>query len=95
MATTGTATLDFGSASASNQEASVAVTGQAGILSTSDAEAYFMAESTSDNDADAHMIAAKLCKLVVGSLVAGTGFTITALNDGELTGTFKVRWVWN
>lgn len=94
MATTGNATLDFGSTP--TDSASIAVTGQAGIVAGSDVEAYFMRETTVDNGVDEHEEAAALCNLVVGSIVAGTGFTIYANCLGMLgLGTFKVRWVWN
>lgn len=94
MATAGNATLDFGSVPV--DEASVVVTGQAGIAAGSDVEAYFMAETTGDNGLDEHQEAAALCKLVCGAIVAGTGFTIYAHCLAMLgTGTFKVRWVWN
>jgi hypothetical protein len=90
----GTATLDFGDTPA--DEASVDVTGQTGILSTSDAEAYFMVDSTADNGTDEHQEGAALCKLVCGNIVAGTGFTIYAHCLAMLgVGQFKVRWVWN
>jgi hypothetical protein len=89
----GTATLDFGSTPA--DEASVAVTGQAGILTTSHVEAFFMQETTSDHGVDEHAEAAALCPLICSDLIAGTGFTIRAHPLAMLgTGTFKVRWVW-
>lgn len=94
MATTGSATLDFGSTP--TDEASVTVTGQAGILAGSDVEAYFMADSTADNGTDEHAEGAALCKLVCGNIVPGTGFTIYAHAIAALgLNTFKVRWVWN
>ena len=75
--------------------ASVAVTGQTGILSTSFCEAFFMSESTSDNTTDDHEQAAAFCRLVCGSIIAGTGFTIVAHpTAGQMIGTFNVRWVW-
>ena len=90
---TGTAVLDFGATPA--EEASVAVTGQAGILATSHVEAFFMRESTSDNGVDEHEEAAALCRLVCGSIAAGVGFTIYAHALTALgLGTYNVRWVW-
>jgi len=90
---TGTAVLDFGATPA--DEASVTVTGQTGIVSGSHVEAFFMRESTADNDVDEHVEAAALCPLVCGSIVAGTGFTIYASTLAMLgIGTFNVRWVW-
>lgn len=93
MAGTGTATLDFTSTPC--ETASITVTGQAAILTTSHVEAFWMSETTADNGADEHEEAAALCPLVCGSLIAGTGFTITAHPIAALgVGTFKVRWVW-
>lgn len=94
MAVQGTAVLDFTSTPA--DEASVVVTGQTGIVSGSHVEAFFMRESTGDNGVDEHEMAAALCRLVCGSIVAGTGFTIYANSIGDAAiGTFNVRWVWN
>ena len=90
---TGTATLDFGVTPA--EEASVAVTGQAGIVSGSHVEAFFMKETTGDNGVDEHEEAAALCPLVCGSIVAGTGFTIKGMPIAMFgLGTFAVRWAW-
>lgn len=89
----GTAVLDFGATPA--EEASIAVTGQAGILAGSHVEAFFMRESTGDNGVDEHVEAAALCPLVCGNIVAGTGFTIYAHPIAALgLGTFNVRWAW-
>ena len=85
--------LDFGATPA--EEASVVVTGQAGIVAGSDVEAYFMRESTGDNGVDEHEEAAAMCPLVCGNIVDGVGFTIYAHPIGALgIGTFNVRWVW-
>lgn len=89
----GTAVLDFGSTP--TDEANVVVTGQAAILSGSHVEAFFMRESTGDNDVDEHEMAGTLIRLVCGSIVAGTGFTIYAQCLGlQAIGTFNVRWAW-
>jgi len=92
---TGTATLDFGATPA--DEASVVVTGQAGIVSGSLVEAWFMQnDTTADNGADEHNEASAMCPLVCGAIVAGTGFTIFANTLGVLgIGQFKVKWAWN
>lgn len=93
MATEGTAVLDF--TSTPSEEASVAVTGQAGIISGSRVEAYFMREATATNGVDEHEEAAALCPLVCGGIVPGTGFTIFAHPLAMVgTGTFNVHWVW-
>lgn len=91
MAGVGTATLDFGAAPGTNA-ASVTVTGEAGIGTSSVAEAWMMAESTADHNAEEHSLVP--IRLTCGTFVAGTGFTIQARCDWRLSGTFKVRWVW-
>lgn len=94
MADTGTATIDFGAFPGSN-EASVAVTGQASILLTSKAEAFFMADDTSvDHTANDHKYAGNFINLSCGGLVAGTGFTIYGRSLEKMTGEWSVRWVW-
>jgi len=94
MGASGTAVLNFGATPA--DEASIAVTGQAGIVSGSHAEAFFMQETTADNGADEHAEAAALCPLICGSIVAGTGFTIYAHPLAAFgLGQFNVNWVWN
>lgn len=92
-ATMGTSTLDFGPDPA--ETASVVVTGQPLIAAASHAWAFFMRESTVDNDVDAHEMAAAQCPLVCGEIVPGTGFTIVAnVMIFLASGTFKVRWGW-
>jgi hypothetical protein len=94
VATQGSTTIDFGTSG--NDYVETVVTGQAWVTGTTDVEAYFMAEATSDNDAQAHALAANFVKLTVGALVAGTGFTIFAVcDDACVTGQFTVRWVGN
>ncbi len=91
---TGTATIDFGAAPGAN-EASVAVTGQASILTTSKASAYLMADdSTSDHTASDHRYAAMLMGLTCGTPTLATGFTIYARSPEKLQGTFALRFVW-
>lgn len=89
---TGKATIDFGAAGQWNVDVSTVVTGIPSILSTSYVEAYFQGDATADNDADAHLIASRLITVTAGSIVPGVGFTITAQTDGDVTGTFQVRW---
>lgn len=91
MGARGTGTIDFGSAPGKNNTTLV-VTGQAGIVAGSDVEAFMMVESTADHNADEHSVVPM--NLRCGSIVAGTSFTITAVSEWVLTGTFKVRWVW-
>ncbi len=94
MSATGTATIDFGAWPGSN-EASVVVTGQTSILSTSKCSAFIMADdTTSDHTAADHRYAAALIGLTCGTPTAATGFTIYARALNGLTGTFALRWVW-
>lgn len=90
----GVAIVDFGATSCS--EASVAVSGQDTILSTSHARAWFKGGTTVDNDMKAHMAAAHFCTLTVGGVTPGVGFNITARSpDALFSGAFNVHWVWN
>lgn len=91
--TGGTATLDFGSTP--TDEASVVVTGQAAILSGSRVKAWFQADTTADNGTDEHTEGGSLCPLTIGSIVAGTGFTIFAHPIAAMgLGQFTVHWEW-
>lgn len=90
----GTATIDFGSTPAT--EASVTLSDQSDITATAWVEAWFMARSTTDNDAEAHKQAAATMRLVCSEPTPGVGFTITAYClQGAATGTFKVEWTWS
>jgi hypothetical protein len=73
MGASGTATLDFG-AFPGKTDTSVAVTGQAGILSGSVIGAWLTPVATADHSADEHIIDGPF--VVAGSIVGGTGFTI-------------------
>jgi hypothetical protein len=90
----GTATINFGSFPGTS-EASVAVTGQGAISSTSKAEAYVMADDTTGtHTANDHRYFAALVGLTCGTPTAATGFTIHARCLDKLQGSFQVRWVW-
>lgn len=93
MGATGTTTINFGTFPGSS-EATVAVTGQADILTTSFAEAFFMRETSADHTAEDHSYAAALCALTCDTPVAATGFNIMARSLDKLSGIFTVRWVW-
>jgi len=91
--TSGIAVLDFGAIP--TQEGSVTITGQAGILETSNIQAFMVARSTPDNDENAHKFAAIAFRFVVSDIVAGVGFKINAYNMiGLVKGTFKIDWRW-
>jgi hypothetical protein len=95
VATTGVATVDFGAFPGSS-DATTVVTGQAGILGTSYAEAWLTPIATADHSEDEHMV--EQIDVFVAALVAATGFTIRAFSrsrgDTRLYGLFSVAWVW-
>jgi hypothetical protein len=81
MGAQGTATIDFG-AFPGGSDASVTVTGQAGITGTSLVEAWLFPAATADHTADEHVV--ESIKVVAGNISAGTGFTIYAVNTSTL-----------
>lgn len=90
----GVVEIDFGSTPAN--EASVTVTGQTGIQTTSTVDATVMARSTSNNTITDHQFAANALRFSVSEPVANTGFTITAYCLlGSVTGKFNVNWRWS
>lgn len=80
MGAQGTATIDFGAFPGSS-DASVVVTGQAGIVSGSLVEAWVRLVATADHSADEHML--ETFNVFAGNIVAGTGFTIYAINTSQ------------
>jgi hypothetical protein len=92
--TAGTIEIDFGASPVN--EASVAVTGQTGILASSIAEAVIMGRSTVDNTVIDHEFAAIAIRLSCSEPSAGVGFTIKAFClVGHVTGKFSVNWRWS
>jgi uncharacterized membrane protein YoaK (UPF0700 family) len=94
MSAQGVATISFGPAPGSSV-ATVVVTGQTTIGASDAAEAFLMADTTADHNETEHIIFRRLVGLTCGSIVAGTGFTITAESELRLTGDIKCRWVWS
>jgi len=82
MGAQGTTTIDFGAFPGSSH-ATVAVTGQASILAGSLVEAWLFPAATADHTADEHVV--ETIKVMAGDVVAGTGFTVYALNTNTLT----------
>jgi hypothetical protein len=80
-ANVGTATIDFGAFPGSSH-ATVIVTGQAGIVAGSVVQAWIRPVATADHSADEHML--ETLKVHASSIVAGTGFTVNAFNDGTI-----------
>lgn len=90
----GIATIDFGATP--TEEGSIAVTGQMGILATSNIQAFIVARSTIDNNETNHKFGAIALRLIVSDIVVGVGFTINAYSIiGLVTGTFKIDWRWS
>lgn len=81
MGAQGTVTLDFGAFPGAS-DASVTVTGQAGIVAGSLVEAWIFPANTADHSVDEHIL--ETIKVVAHSIVAGTGFTITGINTSEV-----------
>jgi len=90
----GTTTVDFGTFPGS-AEASIAITGQAGILASSLVGAWIEPTATADHSVDEHRI--ENIKIFASDIVAGTGFTIYAecLLGGFLYGQYTVAWAWS
>jgi len=88
--TVGTATLDFGT---TNNDYTYVDVSAVGLSSASNASACIAYDSTSDNTADNHLVAAirTLCEVPV----SGT-LRIHAYSDvGDITGQFQVRYKWH
>lgn len=101
----GTAEVDFGAFPGST-DCSLAVIGQAGIIAGSKVFAGLRLVASADHSADEHLVEA--IQILVGNIVAGTGFTIYA-RDGNMLreqdpvlsgigpriyGKWEVSWVW-
>jgi len=94
MGASGTADLDFG-VFPGKTDATVAVTGQAGIVSGSLSEAWIRPVATADHSADEHVV--EDLQVYARDIVAGTGFTIQGVTRDKTRryGVWKVAWVWN
>lgn len=92
--TRGQATLDFGVYPGTN-EATVTVTGQTDILTTSvvNVQVHHTDTSTSHTAAD-HEYFSTFAGITVSTPTASSGFTIKAKSLHKLTGTWTVRWSW-
>lgn len=103
MAGTGIASLDFG-AFPGKGDATVAVTGQTGIVAGSLVGAWIRPVATAEHTADEHLVEA--LKVIAGNIVAGTGFTIYGFEEGTmphtaqpstahlLYGNWTIAWAW-
>lgn len=90
--TAGTSTLNFGYTQNGDYQTSVVVTGQSGILSTSNICIYLMGDTTVDHSPDEHLLAG--LTFISETVVPGVGFTIQAFSSVGVMGLFTVRWFW-
>lgn len=85
--------MDFG-AFPGKAEASVAITGQGGIGTSNDAEAWIRCESSADHSAEEHDIEDFIVD--TRDISAGTGFTVIVRpRVGRCYGVYNISWVWN
>lgn len=94
----GNAVVNFG-AFPGTGEATVAITGQAGITANSVVYATIRPVATSDHSADEHI--RESLRIVPALIVPGVGFTIYALVETHLQqegvrsyGQWNVSWIW-
>jgi len=89
----GQSTLNFGDISSPSGWATLDVTGQASILSTSKVEAWIRPEATPEHSLEETLI--EPIKISAGNILEGTGFTIYGeVLNGKTYGTYKIDWVW-
>ena len=93
MGALGTAVVDFG-ASPGSQVGSVVITGQAGIVAGSHAEAWIMGDTTADHNEEEHEVISMVSGVVCRDIVTGVGFTIRIISPLDITGLVSVRWGW-
>ena len=78
--------------------ATVAVVGQAGIVAGSLVDAWLVSETTADHSEDEHAMLQNYVTVTVArsTIVAGTGFTITAMCDDKsrMFGLLRLNWTW-
>jgi hypothetical protein len=90
----GTGIIDFGSTP--SEEATLTITGQAGLVSTTHIEAWFQhGDSTADNGVTEHEEAAAICPLACKWTVDGSFQVIAMPIAGLGIGTFKFHWAWS
>lgn len=76
--TRGVASVDFGAWPGAT-DATLVVTGQAGILISSVVDARIAAIATADHSVDEHILAASLIDAIATDIVAGVGFTLRVI----------------
>lgn len=89
----GFTTVDFGAHPGSN-DCSAVITGQTGIVTGSFVEAWISQTSTSDHNAEEHLVDPP--KITAGNILAGVGFTIYASStNAKFYGQWSVAWRWS
>lgn len=78
---TGEIEVDFG-AFPGLSDASIAVTGQATILTSSNIGAWIKPKDTTDHSIDEHIV--ETLEVYAHTIVAGTGFTVTVKNTSQI-----------
>lgn len=81
--------LDFGTGAV---HATVDVTGQTGILSTSRLFASIRVAASADHSADEHVV--EELRVSAGAIVAGDKFTIHGVANAPIRGLWNVVWRW-
>lgn len=90
----GTGVIDF--TATPSDEATVTVTGQAGLVSTTHIEAWFQhGDSTADNGVDEHAEAAQHMSLACKWTVDGSFQVIAQPMLALAIGTFKFHFAWS
>lgn len=90
----GTATLNFGTMP--TEEASIAVTGQTGIQTSSVVRVWLQDDTTAGNTATDHLFAAQTVQLAFETPVLNTGFIVHALSTfAYWTKTLQLHWSWS
>ncbi len=90
VADVGQAVLDFGAAPGGNL-ASVTISGQTDIKSTSLVDAWIMNVASADHNAYEHMIVPMTVRC--GNVVPGVSFDITGFSEIQLTGMWAIQWI--
>jgi hypothetical protein len=85
-------TLDFGAFPGSLQ-ASLAVTGQTGVLSTSRVKAWVVPVATADHSLDEHIL--EDVRAFAHTIVPGVGFTVTLVSATRTYGLWSVAYEWS
>jgi hypothetical protein len=95
LGATAKATLDFGTANPPLREATLAITGQTTIGASPAITVWISGDdATATNSQENHKIAMRILSLTAESIIAGTGFTIRGISEGDISGTISLHWMW-